>query len=214
MVRHKPLLALTAEDLMSRDVVRLPEEMPLRDAARLMLDNQISGAPVINGWGRCVGILSSMDFLRQAVTQARTAEPPLTARPMTCAFQVKRKDSSGEDIVVCTLPLGVCPLQAAKYLGPDGKHAIICTEPHCVLADWQMVDLETLPTDAVRQYMTADPVTVGLDTPIRVLARHMIDAHIHRVVVDAAGKPVGIVSSTDILAAVAYADDDPVGGHE
>ncbi len=37
----------------------------------------------------------------------------------------------------------------------------------------------------------------------------MIDAHIHRViVVDKDERPIGIVSSTDILAAVAHADDD------
>jgi len=35
----------------------------------------------------------------------------------------------------------------------------------------------------------------------------MIDAHIHRViVVDEQQRPVGVVSSTDILSAVAYAE--------
>lgn len=38
------------------------------------------------------------------------------------------------------------------------------------------------------------------------LARMMTDAHLHRlVVVDAQGRPVGIVSSTDVLAALASA---------
>ena len=37
------------------------------------------------------------------------------------------------------------------------------------------------------------------------LARSMLDAHIHRIiVVDNNCRPIGIVSSTDILAAVAY----------
>jgi CBS domain-containing protein len=37
----------------------------------------------------------------------------------------------------------------------------------------------------------------------------MIDAHIHRViVVDEEGKPQGIVSGTDLLAALAYAEGD------
>ena len=56
----------------------------------------------------------------------------------------------------------------------------------------------------VRDWMTADPVTVPPETPIRQLARAMVDAHIHRVIVtDARGRPVGVVSSTDVLAAVA-----------
>lgn len=82
----------------------------------------------------------------------------------------------------------------------------VCAEPHCVLMDWQIVELEKVPTYPVRQLMTADPVTVTPDTPIRVLARRMLDAHIHRViVVDKRQRSIGIVSSMDILAALTYA---------
>jgi predicted transcriptional regulator len=42
-----------------------------------------------------------------------------------------------------------------------------------------------------------------------LMARQMIDAHIHRtIVVHGNQKSIGIVSSTDLLAAVAYAEDD------
>ena len=55
--------------------------------------------------------------------------------------------------------------------------------------------------------MTRDPVTVSPGATIGDLARKMIDVHIHRViVVDNNGKPIGIVSSTDLLAALALAD--------
>jgi CBS domain-containing protein len=61
-----------------------------------------------------------------------------------------------------------------------------------------------LPTDDVCHYMTVNPVAVTPDTPIRALARLMLDAHIHRVIVAGeGGRPVGIVSSTDVLAALA-----------
>ena len=44
----------------------------------------------------------------------------------------------------------------------------------------------------------------GAALGIRELAHRMLDAHIHRIViVDEHGHPVGIVSSTDVLAAVA-----------
>jgi predicted transcriptional regulator len=59
--------------------------------------------------------------------------------------------------------------------------------------------------EEVRRHMTTDPVMVRPSTPITELARMMIDAHIHRlVVVDSEHRPVGIVSSTNVLAAVAY----------
>jgi CBS domain-containing protein len=52
--------------------------------------------------------------------------------------------------------------------------------------------------------MTPDPVTAGPLTGIKDLARMMLDAHIHRIiVVDPNHRPIGVVSSTDILAAVA-----------
>jgi CBS-domain-containing membrane protein len=106
------------------------------------------------------------------------------------------------------LPPGVCPLQV-KQEGPGGEKLIVCSQPHCVLVDWQVVEVEKLPTDAVREFMTPDPVTARPATPIRLLARMMIDVHIHRViVVDEEQRLIGIVSSTDVLAAVAYADSE------
>jgi CBS domain-containing protein len=57
--------------------------------------------------------------------------------------------------------------------------------------------------------MTPDPVTAQPATSIRVLARMMIDAHIHRIiVVDEGRRPIGVVSSTDVLAALAYWDGE------
>jgi CBS domain-containing protein len=61
--------------------------------------------------------------------------------------------------------------------------------------------------------MTKDPVLVGPGTPIGELAGIMMDAHIHRIiVVDMVTlRPLGIVSSMDILAAVARIDQSPRG---
>jgi CBS domain-containing protein len=204
----KPLLALTAGDLMTTDVLRLTEEMPLREAGRLILNSQVGGAPVVDARGKCVGVLSGTDFLRLAFTQARLAGDISSPLPLTCSFQAKGKGAGGAEVTLCTLPPGVCPIQVKKA-GPEGKEVVVCGQPHCVLVDWQMVEMEKLPSDPVRQYMTADPVTVVPSTPIRTLARLMIDAHIHRViVVDEEGKPQGIVSATDVLAALAYAEGD------
>ncbi len=115
----------------------------------------------------------------------------------------------GKEVTLCTLPPGVCPMQVKQADAP-GEQLLVCSQPNCVLVDWQVVDVEKLPDDEVRHFMTADPVTVRADAPIRTLARMMIDAHIHRViVVDAMRKLVGIVSSTDLLAALAYTGDEP-----
>jgi CBS domain-containing protein len=73
-----------------------------------------------------------------------------------------------------------------------------------------MIETEFIPHGTVRNQMTRDPVLVTPETPITELARKMLDAHIHRViVVDEQRRPVGVVSSTDVLAAVAYGDACP-----
>ena len=58
-----PLLARTAADLMSPTVVTIPQDMSLRGAARLLAQADVSGAPVVDAAGRCVGVLSARDFV-------------------------------------------------------------------------------------------------------------------------------------------------------
>jgi CBS domain-containing protein len=206
--KSKPLLTLTAGDLMNPNVVRLPEEMPLREAASLLLRNQIGGAPIVDDEGRCVGVFSAFDFLRLSETRADATRPTSPPLPISCSFLAKHRTSDGKEVTLCTLPPGVCPIQV-KQEGPGGEKVIVCSQPHCILVDWQVVDVEKLPDDEVRRFMTPNPVTAQPATSIRVLARMMIDAHIHRViVVDEERRPIGVVSSTDVLAALAYSDGE------
>jgi CBS domain-containing protein len=139
----------------------IPLHMSLRDAARVLSRARITGAPVVDAAGRCVGVLSSTDFVRVAET-------------------------GGEAYTVhCTRPLGI-----------DGN--------------WQVVDLEFLPNDEVGWHMTRDAVTAPATARVTELARLMRRARIHRVVIlDEERHPVGIVSSSDILGAVASLGESP-----
>jgi len=200
-----PPLTRTASDLMSRDLIVIPQDTPMRDAARLLLQTQVSGAPVVDGRGRCVGLLSTTDFLRLAYPLP-SAFPGGSTIPVTCSFQQKAVvGGDGQEMIACSLRLGACPLQREEK-GRDGKIRITCSEPHCVPTDWQIVNVEQVPSQPVRQYMTPDLATTEPDTPLPELARQMIDAQVHRLVVlDEQSRPIGIVSSGDVLAAVASA---------
>ncbi len=69
-----------------------------------------------------------------------------------------------------------------------------------------MIDIDDTPDNEIRHYMTAQPVTVAPSAPVGELAQMMVDAHIHRVlVVTHENQCQGIVTSTDILAAVVRA---------
>jgi drug/metabolite transporter (DMT)-like permease len=47
----KPFATLTAGDLMSHDVVAIPQHLSVRKAAHLLSDARVTGAPVIDGLG-------------------------------------------------------------------------------------------------------------------------------------------------------------------
>jgi IMP dehydrogenase len=130
--KTKPFLSHTAADLMIPVVVTIPQDATVGAAAALLQEHAVSGLPVVDREGRCVGVLSAADFVR-------------------------------------------------------------------IWARGERSDVQ------VREVMTPDPVTGDLNTSITDLSRMMIDARIHRVIVtDEDAKPIGIVSSTNILAAVIY----------
>lgn len=166
--KTKSFLALTAMDLMNDDVVRIPCDMGMQAAARRLDQMHVSGAPVVDEQGRCVGVLSAQDFVACcAANRTHCAEHRIEANR-----------------------------------GP-------CTFPDCLASEWQMVNATERIEGSVREQMTTDPVTARPETTIARLAQMMVDAHIHRlIIVDEQSHPVGIVSTTDIVAAVARAGVD------
>ncbi|HUO86782.1 MAG TPA: CBS domain-containing protein [Thermoanaerobaculia bacterium] len=55
---------ITAADLMNPDVLTVPDDMSVRDLARFLVDNDITGAPVEDDAGRLVGVVSVFDIAR------------------------------------------------------------------------------------------------------------------------------------------------------
>lgn len=201
---RKFLFDLTAADLQTHQVVTLSAAMSLRDAAEALFAAGVHGAPVVNDDGQCIGVLSVTDVARWGVRQSQ----PEAAHPRTCGNQETHRGRDGSEKILCTLPEGKCPLQTEVRL-PGGQMALECQEPHSVLLEWQMVEMESLPTECVRNYMTAEPVTVEPGTPITQLARQMIDSSVQRViVVDADQRPTGIVTVTDLVTALAEVSDE------
>ena len=54
---------ITAADIMTRDVVTIGEERPLREALAKLIENKISGLPVVNKENEMVGIITEKDML-------------------------------------------------------------------------------------------------------------------------------------------------------
>lgn len=162
----KPLFHLTAEDLMNPVVITVSGQMSLTGAAHLLSQNHISGAPVVDDAGRCIGVVSATDFLS---------------------------------------------------LAGSGKASLTSAAEHpCYCSDWAVLNGAANGEDRpanVESAMTGNPVTAHRTALIGELARNMIDTHVHRVIiVDDEDHPVGVVASTDVLAALAHADAEAAFG--
>jgi CBS domain-containing protein len=160
------LATTRASDIMVRNVVTLKPSDTLADAAATLLYEQISGAPVIDAAGICVGVLSASGVLgaEDRVAQERR--------------KVAESSFWNSSLV---LPMSV---YAARLEEVRDRIAPAAGQP-------------------VERFMTSDLVSVAADTPLRAVVESMVNAHVHRVVVlDADRRLRGIVSTTDVLAAL------------
>ena len=64
---------MNARDLMTRDVVSVTADMPMRKIAALLVARRIIGVPVIDGGGAPIGFVSEGDLIgrREAESEAR-----------------------------------------------------------------------------------------------------------------------------------------------
>lgn len=61
---------ITASDLMNSEVLTVREDLPVRELAGYLVDNEITGAPVVDRRGRLVGVVSLVDIVAVASEDA------------------------------------------------------------------------------------------------------------------------------------------------
>jgi len=66
---------MKAQDVMTPSVISVGPDETIARAVRLMLQNRISGLPVIDTTGRLVGMVTEGDFLRRAETATQRKRP-------------------------------------------------------------------------------------------------------------------------------------------
>jgi len=70
---------LTAKDVMTRDVITIQEDASLSELVGVLTDRMITGAPVVDGNGKLVGVVSTTDVARSTSrrsTNIRRDKPP------------------------------------------------------------------------------------------------------------------------------------------
>jgi predicted transcriptional regulator len=129
---------MRVRELMQRHVRTVGPDAAVNDVVLTLTDSHISGVPVVDGFGRLLGVISSTDIL--------------------------------------TSEAEACDAAAREAL------------------------FEETPA---RDLMTVRPLTIAPDAQVKEAAQEMLYADVHRLFVTEGDRVVGVISTTDIVRAVA-----------
>lgn len=227
---HRFLNPLPADRLvseaMTRDVVTVKPEMNIYQVWKQMLEKAVKAMPVIDEAGKVVGIVTDEDLLERAGIQQRLSiairmDPAeirqeldrLKSSPLHVsdvmthpAITVEEKDTLG----AATALLVRAGLKRLPVVHSDGKLAgllsrldilrQVANTPH------ELPPAAYLPKGAVRtvqDVMTSDIPMVHQDDDLATVVENFSKSDSYRlIVVDAAGKAIGLISDSDVVARI------------
>jgi CBS domain-containing protein len=185
---------LRLRDIMTTDLVTLDPNLTIREAMDTFASRRISGAPVIEG-ATVVGVVSATDLLQFA---ASLPGVPTERDPGTDILE----DASGDDADTDRLPNEQRDDPAALFftdLWDDAGATVVERMPVPATAEWNFLEEYT-----VSEAMTHAPVhSLTPETLVTTAADYMRRERIHRVLVMTGRTLVGLVTTSDITAAVA-----------
>ena len=170
---------------MQSDVVTVRPDASVREVARIMTRAKISGVPVVEDSGRIAGVVSAADLLRLAARQAD--------------LQLEELSFPGDWTDMAT-PESM-PVEGDEsdpwYAEPDGPRWL------GVAGELDWADQAATGETQVRDVMTGAHFTVDADATVAELARFLLKGRIHRALVVEDDRLIAIVTSFDVLRAVA-----------
>lgn len=188
---------LTAGDLMSHPITSVEANVPLIEAAKLMLEKDISRLLVTEA-GKPAGMISGSDFVA-SIARAEKASRETVADVMSDAILVCRDRT----------PI----TSAARTMTQAGWRSVLIVDsrgrPLGVVSEKDLIPLlqNGLSDDVLVSQVMHPMQTIDMRASLRQAADIMIQKHHHRVVVvddrDPESFPLGMVSSFDIVAEMA-----------
>jgi len=179
---------LTVRDVMQTSVVTVTTDATARYLARILADEEISGVPVLNGSGALVGVVSSTDLVRLAADDSSVQLRPTGVALGIDTIHDPDIDEDELDEEEEADPYGFFLPEDSPFTGQR------------FLEDWPEGDFDSVP---VSDIMTPISFSVAPDTTLAELCQFLVRGRIHRAVVKDGEKLVGIVTSADVLKAVA-----------
>jgi len=178
-------------ELMTRDVTTVEPESTLRELASLLATEHISGAPVVAG-EEVVGVVSAMDLL---TFEADAPGSPTNRR----ADRVALEESA--EAVELELEVDEGDESAAAYFADfweDAGADVVERFEQLDGPEWNVLD-----EHVVSEIMSDTLFTLDPGTEVGEAARRMLEADVRRALIMEDGRLLGLVTSQDILRAVA-----------
>lgn len=179
-------IMLVVRDIMKVDVVTVRSDDTARVLARVLSDSEISGAPVLDGHGKVVGVASATDLVRLAAEDAEMNLSVLSLRPNTD----RGPDLDEEDLgdLAEADPYGFFLPEDSPFQGTE------------LLERFPETSFDAV---TVADLMTPISFAVTPDMPVPELCAFLVRGRIHRALVVDHDELVGIVTSHDVLGGLA-----------
>ena len=165
------------EDIMQRQVVTVTPETPVRELLRCLVNEQISGVPVVTQEGGIVGVVSTTDVVRLGAEEGEIPQGDLTLGFLGAAKEEYDEDSAAHFFTVS---------QEWNYPTDDETQTI----PERIFDGFTVADI-----------MTSAAFTVGPKDSLETVAKFLLQGRIHRALVVEDDQLKGIVTAFDLLRA-------------
>lgn len=173
---------LRLKDIMTKDVIALSPTMTLREAMELFVTRHVSGAPVTSR-GRVVGVLSTTDILEFQSAAAQVA--------VDREAEIEPLDEELADVNDAITNFYIALPDEDTEAVPE------------ILSALEEKQWDVLEAHMVSEVMTQVIFSLPSTALVTEAALYMREAEVHRILVVDDDVLVGIVTTTDLAAAVA-----------
>lgn len=172
---------LRLKDIMETEVLAVTPELTLRELVEVLSDEGVSGAPVVAN-GKVVGIVSTTDIL-----ELEGDRPAAPMRRPTAGLEGPGETSRSD-----------LTLSPAEFFSDGWESSALEWMRSGGGREWDILDEYT-----VSDVMTRDVLSRPSRTSVKEAAALMLESDVHRLLVIDEGELKGIVTTTDIVRAVA-----------
>jgi CBS domain-containing protein len=176
---------MRVREIMTAEVSTLSPDMTLREALEVLSESNIAGAPVVRG-SEVIGVVSAADLLEVEATT-----PPIPS------FREDQPDWA-ERVEEESWQEGASPPLFFVDLWRESE-----TDAAERMSTIEGPEWDFLADHTVAEVMSRQLLGVGPDDDVRLAARRMSEARVHRLLVIDEERLVGVLSASDIVRAVA-----------